>query len=104
MSKGSEGLRLQSDHDDVRLAVSTSEGLSNPIISEPVVSANNRIHYINMVFSGWIPAEFGPVISARILMQQKVLHATFASCAKTGSTSPVFTNLKDLNPLFFIHM
>lgn len=50
MSKGSEGLRLQSDHDDVRLAVSTSEGLSNPIISEPVVSANNRIHYINMVF------------------------------------------------------
>jgi phosphodiesterase/alkaline phosphatase D-like protein len=115
MSKITISVRLQADHEDIRLAVSTAADLSNPIYSDSFASANRLV---KLSISGLTPNTqyyYGVVIQGFLQLagrgQFKTYPQTaasftcaFASCAKTGSNSTVFKDIKNLNPLFFIHM
>jgi alkaline phosphatase D len=115
MSKITISVRLQADHDDIKLAVSTSPDLSNPVYSNSFTSANRTVklsidglqpntqYYYGIVLQGFLQ-KGGRGQFKTYPTTASNFTCAFASCAKTGSASTVFTTIKDINPLFFIHM
>lgn len=115
MSKITVSVKLQADHNDVKLAVSTSSDLSNPIYSPSFASANliakvtidglqpDTQYYYGILLDGFLQKR-GRGQFKTYPNTAKSFSCAFASCAKTGSTSSVFTDIRNLNPLFFIHM
>lgn len=115
MSKITISVKLQTDHEDVKLAVSTSSDLSNLIYSPSFASANkvakvtinglqpDTQYYYGIVLDGFLQKR-GRGQFKTYPTSAASFTCAFASCAKTGSESTVFTDIRNLNPLFFIHM
>lgn len=117
MSKVTVSIKIENEHNDVRLVASTSQDLSNPIYSDSYTSINrvvkatldnlqsNTRYYYGVMLDGTLHARGrGTFKTAPNPNTSSNFTCAFASCAETGSTHSVFTTIRDLNPDFFIHM
>lgn len=110
--------KLNRDKTAVRVAYSTQANLSNPSFSAPRaadVDLNHRLlrfqltnlspntqYYYSFEADGLIDAHIGRFRTPTTGPFSFTF--AFASCARTGSDDPAFTAIRNLNPLFFMHM
>lgn len=111
--------RLLDDSSTVRLRVSPNQDLSSPIFSEyytATLALNNRV--VSIPISGLAPdtryhyaIESGGQLDTinqgtfrTFPLGPASFTFAFGSCAQTGSTHAVFDTIRNLNPLFFLHL
>lgn len=109
--------RIMFDSATVRLVVSTQPDLSNPIFSGYAAANAANHHVAHLTLSGLQPdTEYTYTVEANGV--RSGLRGRFhtpangpfsfsfacASCAQTGSNHAVFDTIRQLNPLFFIHL
>lgn len=117
MSKGVVSVKFNREFSRVRLVVSLNENLSNPIYSSYHKTKDNvakiEIDGLNPVTKYYYGVEVGGILQTGNRGSFKTFATpnnpasftcAFASCATTGSTSNIFTVIKDSEPDFFIHM
>jgi alkaline phosphatase D len=110
--------RITAISSNVRLVVSKSQDLSSPLYSQAgaATDLNNRVAKLNI--SGlesntayYYAIEIGGSVDNAKIGKFKThpegpsnFKFAFASCAKTGSASSVFTDIKNSDPLFYMNI
>ena len=115
MSKAIVSVKLNKDYPEVHLRVSKKADLSDPIYSEMYATTNtiakitidelepDTQYYYGVLIHGTLQNQ-GRGKFKTFPDRAKSFTCAFSSCAKTGNNNTVFDDIRNLDPLFFIHM
>lgn len=115
MAKAVVSIKLNQDYPSVRLRVSTTQDLANPIYSQVFATTNtiakvtidglqaNTQYYYGVVIHGTLQTQ-GRGKFKTFPASASSFTCAFGSCAPVGNNNTVFDDIRNSNPLFFIHM